>query len=401
MQERGFNYLLKLVLLISFFFIFFLFKKFSILNILIFFIILYLKPREITLYGTILFLICFFIFELQLSNKSKIKIPFFYSFLILFCTSTISLIKAYNIGEGISMFFIVFLVPLVFVIILQNSNFQFNDLLILLRTIAIVAAIVGIVGIILALINPMLRIGSLWITAMTINGFYLMAFFISLGLSMHYNSQRLRIFYIIISMFILLGMVFTYTRMSLLALGFGLFLMIIKFKKMRKYALGLIIFVPLIIPSSLHQRLSLGVMEDPSIIIRFVAWYNSIDLIKNNFFFGIGFNTWAHIYKKMIPMTWLYAEHPHNIYIRYILELGVLGFITYFYIIIKTVWKFLQSSGKNKYLFFSLCVAILVTLFACLTDVFISRYSIAFIFWLIIAIMIRINNDRKTFFITT
>ncbi|MCK4653406.1 MAG: O-antigen ligase family protein [Candidatus Cloacimonetes bacterium] len=299
------------------------------------------------------------------------------------------------------MFLVVFLVPLLFVIIIKNSNFQFNDLLILLRTIVIVAAFVGIVGVIMALINPTLRLGSLWITAMTINGFYLMAFFISLGLIMHNKTQQSRLFYIFISIFILLGMIFTYTRMSLLALGFGLFLLFIKIKKIRKYALYLVIFVPLIIPSSFHQRLSIGVMEDPSIIIRFVAWYNSIDLIKNNFFFGIGFNTWSHIYKKMIPMTWLYAEHPHNIYIRYILELGVFGFTAFFYIIIKTVFEFLRVINKNDYLLFSLAISILVLLFACLTDVFISRYPIAFIFWLILAIMIRIINDKKNFFLTT
>ncbi len=401
MQEKEFSYLIKLVLLISFFIFFFLFKNFNTSNVLICFILLYIKPREITLYGAILFLICVFIVELQLSNRSKIKIPFFYPFLILFCTSILSLIKAYDFVEGISMFLVVFLVPLLFVIIIKNSNFQFNDLLILLRTIVIVAAFVGIVGVIMALINPTLRLGSLWITAMTINGFYLMAFFISLGLIMHNKTQQSRLFYIFISIFILLGMIFTYTRMSLLALGFGLFLLFIKIKKIRKYALYLVIFVPLIIPSSFHQRLSIGVMEDPSIIIRFVAWYNSIDLIKNNFFFGIGFNTWSHIYKKMIPMTWLYAEHPHNIYIRYILELGVFGFTAFFYIIIKTVFEFLRVINKNDYLLFSLAISILVLLFACLTDVFISRYPIAFIFWLILAIMIRIINDKKNFFLTT
>ncbi|MBN1214464.1 MAG: O-antigen ligase family protein, partial [Candidatus Lokiarchaeota archaeon] len=209
-------------------------------------------------------------------------------------------------------------------------------------------------------------------------------------------------FYAGLASLIFLGILFTYTRMALLSTVIGFIILSLSTKRLRKYIFMVIILLPIIIPSSLHQRFSLGLIEDYSMIIRYLAWHKSVILIKENLL-GIGFNSFAHLYQNMVPLKFLYAEHSHNVYLRFMLELGILGFLAYFYMIISILRSFYFAIKTSSYFLFylSLIISIIVILIACITDVFIARYSVAIYFWLIMGLMnklrqIEISNESIT-----
>ncbi len=390
-------FFLKISAFILAFFIIFTHKEFNVLNSLALLIILYLRPVTLIFFIGMAFVLICFLIEFYYSGKTKVKIPFYKSSMLLIFITLISLSKAYSFKEGLELYLFLILSPILLIIIIYNSRINIFEIKKILKLLIYIAVIVSAVGVYLAIRNPDLRIGSLWVTAMTINAFYLISFFIAIGFSLEEKAIKNKVIYIIFSAIILLGMVFSYTRMALLSVSLGLFLIVLRIKEIRKYIPFLIFFIFFIIPVSLHERLSRGLLEDTSMIVRYIAWFNSFQIIKKNLLFGIGFNTFAHIYQNYIPLKWLYAEHSHNIYLRFMMEFGIIGFSAYFYILIKILVKFYHiiKHHDSFNLFFCLFIGIVSILFSCLTDVFISRYSISILFWIILGFMLKIVYELE------
>jgi O-antigen ligase len=151
-----------------------------------------------------------------------------------------------------------------------------------MRYLVYVASLVGFLGVIIAITNPTERIGSTWETAMTINAFYVFSFFISLGLAFREKSMIQKYFFYFLSLIILFGMLFTYTRIALLSVFFGAILLAIRLKEVRKFAIVVLLLVMLFIPASMVERAGKNIFEDSSVIIRLFAWVHSFELIKQN-----------------------------------------------------------------------------------------------------------------------
>jgi len=383
--------LIGFLLIISFVILFFIIKPIKISNVLLLSCFFFIKPFYSTIYFIIIIMILTSFIDNKHSNKQA-TFPYLIFFLILIISTIIGLSKSYVFSEGLFYSSTSTLIPLILMIIISNADIDHNDIQKILKAFVIIAFIVAFVGIIIAIKNPDARIGSLWITAMTINAFYLIGFFISLALSFDAKTITQKLLYLFFAVIIFLGILATYTRMALLAAVFGIVLMVLRIKQFRKYSLFLVMLIPLVIPASLHERLSMNISEDLSMIYRFIAWFRSIKLIQDNFWFGIGINNFMHIYPRYVPSDSMILIHPHNIILRYWLELGFFGLISYFAIIISIIYKFFKHLKKNneRYLYQAMLISILVILFACITDVFISQLYIALIFWMILAFMEKI-----------
>ena len=146
----------------------------------------------------------------------------------------------------------------------------------------------------------------------------------------------------------ILGMLFTYTRMAMLAIVFGLALLVFKYRKIRVWGFIAIALIPLVIPSSMMHRGEMVSMMDISILIRLIAWYKAIFLIAENPIFGIGFSTWKDIYHSMVPVPNLYAQHAHNVYINLLLEIGVIGTLAYMVVIFKSMLMYHLKAVKPQ-----------------------------------------------------
>ena len=291
-----------------------------------------------------------------------------------------------------------FIIPFILVVIVYNSKMSNRDLDLVLKSFCFIAAINGIINVAMALRNPTERIGAFWGTAMTINGYYLLSFFLSIAFVLKEEKKIQKIVYASCALLIVLGILFTYTRMALLGVFFGFFILILKVKKLRKIALFVSIIIILAIPSSMTKRINEGVEGDSSTLVRTMAWYNSAILIQKHPITGIGFNTLSHIYKSILPVRSLYAEHSHNLYIRIMLETGVFGFIIFFSLMLSIMYrsyKILVRAGPLREFYFVIFVAVISLLFACLTDVFIIDHYVGFEFWFLLAFLYKMAMDYK------
>lgn len=79
--------------------------------------------------------------------------------------------------------------------------------------------------------------------------------------------------------------------------------------------------------------------EDGSLNARLIAWQISLERIKENPVFGVGFGGFRTYYKSDLP---LWMKYPHNILLEFSLELGLAGlsiFILIMFLIIKGTLK--------------------------------------------------------------
>ncbi len=349
----------------------------------------FFKPFEISFYALLFSMVFYLILEFYSNNRPKFIIPYPLPLLVLFIAALQGLLRAWSFADAANYFTSTGVVPAIALIYFANARWKTEDYDHWLKAIVIVAAIVGFIGVILGILNPNERIGSLWVTAMTINGFYTIAFFFSIALTIHAERLFLKVFWGILALLIILGILYTYTRIALLAVMFGVGIITLRIKKFRLFGMFLLLLVPLAIPASMLIRLKSGLNQDASMYIRFVAWWYSLGVIKDNPLFGMGISVWKEWYKGIAPMRFLYAEHPHNIFLKILVEIGLVGFVPYFYLIGNIILQFYRKCVRNEkgYYNFLVMLGALSLLFSCITDIFIQQYSISIIFWFCLAFM--------------
>jgi len=367
---------------------------------LLFITLFWISPNINAFYIVLVLLLLSSLFELYFSPTKKRSLPYPIIISLLLFAGSQALLRAYSIPNGVLPFITTCVVPLLLLFIVSNSSIAYKEVISFIKILVIVTAFVAFYGIIIALLNPNDRLGSFWITAMTINGFYIISFFLSLFLyfsESHYKKES-DFVWLLTAGIIFLGMVYTYTRISLLAIPFGLFLLMCRIKQARKFGLIALLLIPVIIPTSMVSRVQVGFTSDVSIYIRLYAWYNAFFVIKKHFFFGIGFNTWAHWYRYVVPVNVLYAEHPHNTFIRCLVEMGFFGFMAYFsliFVILRKFWIWLKDHENGKALYV-LLIAPIAVLFAGLTDVFIIQFPISLMFWTILALLYKLSTSEPS-----
>ena len=361
---------------------------------LIFSTLFLIKPFIPTFYA-MLALLAFSLLTQYYQERQKLLWPFPVATTILIGTAFYGLIRSGTPDYALPYFFSTAIVPTLFLVCFANSKIDVQLFDLWVRIIVYINIFLAVIGVIISLLNPTKRIGSLWVTAMTINGFYLLGVFFSIALGMREKDKRKSLFWYLGALVIFLAMVYTYTRMALLAVFFGFFLMVFKMKRFRLIGIIILLLIPLLIPASMIDRVQQTFSFDMSIFIRVLAWYHALKQIAAHPLFGIGISTWQTWYLNVIPFTFLYAEHPHNLFLRVFVEIGVFGFICYFWIIYRVMRDFrrrvVKPSQDNYYSV--IYIGMLSLLFACLTDVFIQQYDLSVAFWSCIAFMYALSRQ--------
>jgi O-antigen ligase len=388
-QSIDYSTFAKIAIILVFFIIYFIFNEITILSLLVPISFVYIRPANYLFYFSVILILFIFIIQRIRHRNFKLQLPYFSLFSIVVFFGIVATYKATLLSEGIHNFFIIVLTPFILVTVIYNSKLTYKGMIKYFQYIVFTATAVGFLGIIIAILNPLDRIGSTWNTAMTINAFYLFNFFVSLGLAFREKRNTQKLLFYFCALIILFGMLFTYTRMALLSVVFGGFLLAVRFKEIRRYASYMLFLMVMFIPSSMMERAGKNIFEDSSVIIRFFAWIHSYKVFIQNPIFGIGFDTWKNTYGNTIAFDWLYAEHPHNAFLKILLELGIFGMLSYFSIIFGILYKYSKiiKNLPDYEFYYTIFIAILAVIFSCLTDVFITKISITVFFWITIAIM--------------
>lgn len=389
LQNAEFNYIALFSLIVGIWVVYSLFFGFSFRAIMLWSALFFIKPFFMTFYALLGTLVFGIIATYYNSDKDSFYLPFPFMLTLLLGAAIQGFVRARDHTFAAPYFFATAIVPLLFLVYVSNAKTNKEDFKAWLKVIVVVAAVVGFIGVIMGVLNPNDRMGSLWITAMTINGFYTIAFFFAIALAMDTKDQLLKLLWFLASLMIFLGILYTYTRIALLAVVFGVAIIVWRIKRFRLLGMLLLMLIPLIIPASMLLRLQVGLNKDGSMFIRFLAWWFAIQQIIQRPFFGSGISVWKDWYWSAVPLKTLYAEHPHNIVLKIFTEIGLIGVIPYFYLIISIIRGYYLRCVKtsDSYFDFLILLAVLALLFSCITDVFIQQYSISIVFWSCLAFM--------------
>jgi len=393
-QGMQLRYLAVVLLFVGFWVFYALFYGVTLHNTLPFIGLYFIKPLELGFYLMMGLLLLLGLIELLRKGELKLLIHYPLATCVLLCFGVISATKI-NVPMGYSYFFSTIITPLLVLYLFGNAVIRQNTMYLWMQVIVAVASFVGLYGVVIAVRNPLDRLGSFWVTAMTINGFYTVAFFFALTLALHHKSGWKQTFYAVATIIIFFGMIYTYTRMAILAVAFGIFLFMLKLRVMRYIGFGFLLLIPLVIPSSMVSRIQMGFSYDISLVIRAIAWYLSVVQIMKHPFTGMGFSVWSTWYPKVIPLRILYAQHSHNVYLNQMVEMGIFGTAAYFYIVWNVMHRFWKNCVQRSadILFFGMWVAMMALLFACITDIFIQQYSISILFWISLGLMLACSNQ--------
>lgn len=356
---------------------------------LLFSALFFIKPLPISYYCVLGVIGFSLLAEYLQTVRMRLSIPHPVALSVLFATCVYGLVRASDPGHAFTYFVSTAIIPLLMLVVLSNSRLGLKDFVSWLKVIVIIGALLGVIGIAMGVMNPSERYGSLWITAMTINGFYTLGFFFAIALGMREKGKRARLLWYACAVLIFLGMMYTYTRIALLAVLFGFLLLMFRLKRFRYIGMGAILLVPLIIPASMMSRIQMSFAFDFSIFIRLLAWYHAVQQILAHPLFGIGISVWKDWYMGIVPFDFLYAEHPHNLYLKILLEIGIFGFAAYFWIIasiLKRYWRRVVKPARDNFDRVVL-IGVLALLFSCLTDIFAQQYSISLAFWTTLGFM--------------
>ncbi|MFA6307523.1 MAG: O-antigen ligase family protein [Patescibacteria group bacterium] len=176
----------------------------------------------------------------------------------------------------------------------------------------------------------------------------LTAFFAGLWL---YSKQKIQNWhYAVLAIFGLALAIMTVSQGAIVAIGLSIFLALILAKKIRKIGIAIIMIgllgILLILPNiDFNPKLNL---QSSSLDIRFNQWQETSDLLVDNFLTGTGIGVYQKALAQYHQTDWLEIYlYPHNIFLNFWTELGILGLIVFIALMIYIVYL-LKDTFKAK-----------------------------------------------------
>ena len=196
-----------------------------------------------------------------------------------------------------------------------------------------------------------------------------------------------RIPYIFLSIFFVIPLIFTYTRVAWLALAFILFIIgVYRFRKLLLISVVAVLLAYLFMPSfqdRISTLASVGAADSSS--WRLDLWSDMIVYIKANPWFGYGPGTASVFLEKNIPRL-LTETEPHNDYLRIWLESGIFALLSYLWIFIDYLKRLRrgfkqETRPRLKMLILFLGLFTIAILGASLTDNILKDSVMQWEFW--------------------
>lgn len=202
-------------------------------------------------------------------------------------------------------------------------------------------------------------------------------------------------FVTLFSFFIILGALYlTYSYATWIAIILSLFLAeFIKRRKKVNWKIPtiFILLLAVIIATQLNNpKFKNYFSERSSIESRMMIWKSSLRITKANLFFGIGPGNFQNKYLEYQKYFPLYLEwavpHPHNLYLAFWLQSGILGFSGFIIFLFFWIKKTILLLGKQKnstFLAVSLGIVFYILIHG-MIDTTYWKNDLSLIFWIII-----------------
>jgi O-antigen ligase len=227
-----------------------------------------------------------------------------------------------------------------------------------------------------------------------------------LGIFLLSEQKNQRLFFGIFSLVLIVALFLTKSYGAFLGiLAAFLFLVAkgIKEKKKKWFYLGIVFlvlatFVLLQISTPKFAEL-FNISGRTSIASRIEIWKASFLMIKENPILGTGLGTFQQVYTEYIPrVAWPPLEwavpQPHNIFLAFWLNMGILGLFAFIWIVIE-FFK-LKVSYSLFLIRYSLLAAMICILVHGLVDTPYWKNDLSCLFWIIVGVMIVISNTNHS-----
>lgn len=188
------------------------------------------------------------------------------------------------------------------------------------------------------------------------------AFFITTFYVLNTREIKKRLFYFLAYGIIVLGLMISLSRNSIMMVGILYLYLLLHYKKLDKglvkifTLVNIVVIIGLLILFIINKELMINLLRlNQGLTGRVEIWQFIINSIKNNFIFGIGYgNSSLYIYEYYSNLI----TSPHNMYLGYLWEMGLIAFIILLIWMIKLIinnYKFMKTtiSHYHKLLMFN------------------------------------------------
>lgn len=207
-------------------------------------------------------------------------------------------------------------------------------------------------------LNNTNRVSSFLENSNNLGAYSLLAFFVVLMLIINSKKKSNKLFYVLCSILLLINIIFSQSRNALIGLIIGVLIIAILYDKRFIVASFIFTILLIIIPQSRARIIQIFDLSQNS--SRFKIWETTKLMIKDNSLFGIGYENFQYqypIYVNKDPNSLLVSEnyialHPHNIFLKFQVELGILGSVFLVLFLIFTIYSLMKLIRKcdNKYI---------------------------------------------------
>lgn len=196
------------------------------------------------------------------------------------------------------------------------------------------------------------------------------------------------------------GLFVTQSRALYLTSVIALILIALKDRRALKVMLPIIIAALVVVPSLILYRMAMifgyGDTPDWSSVGRIEIWTNTLKFIPEYYLFGMGFESFRDIYPIYFPQRFIKAEHPHNLYVRWLLEFGIFGAAAYFALIFGVLRRSLRHIPKKNItewlreerILFGISVGVTSAMIAALVDSYFHHVVLAIFLWMNLALQL-------------
>ena len=293
--------------------------------------------------------------------------------------------------------------PMIIFVLISNINLSPVRTFIFINYLIFSGVILGIVSIYLSLSMGFfsLRLPSLWKDFNIVAAYFMIVFFFNLTLIIFDKRTPFKIFYLITIFFVFFGLFLTQTRGVWIGTLVAIFFYIIRRPKVFLPSLIIIgLFSVVFFAVVLDRFLSVkNFATDVSTLGRLHAWYISFLIIRDNWLWGTGFNSFIYLRDGIVSTLVVAVTHSHNTYLRLWLELGILGLVSTMYLMIKSfIYTFksrrIKDSNKNYYLIDALQLSFVGLFVAFIFDTYLSLFGDSLkMIWVLIGLSYNIYNS--------
>ncbi len=345
----------------------------------------------------------FFIWLLKAARNNTQFPPFakgwFLPIFLIFTGATLSVWFSGDLITGAGIWRGWFVLPLAFMLVVVENIKEKKEVGSIFKSLALSGAIVAIISLFYFIKNDLTydgRLGAFYLSPNHLSMYLSPVFILSLYLYPVFEKNIYKIILIISHFLLLLVIVLTFSRSAWLGLAAGLiFILLLWLKKKwpkKIWASALIFLLFFLFIAGIAAK-EFDLLNFPSFKSRLAIWQSALEIIKDHPLIGIGpgmFQKYYLDYQKMFPLypEWS-APQPHNIFLAFWLQAGIIGLIGFFWLI---VLFFKKGFKKEDWLGIILMAAMVYTLVHGLFDTTYWKNDLSIIFWLTIGLMSKVGR---------